>query len=378
MDRATECKKQGRYAEAGLAYRQCSINLEQYAKDAKAASDPVVTQQRHTRAQAFAVLAAQMVEAAHHQGGTNLPAGIPSETPSHSSQPEQSATASQESADPWLTGDKPTDRFDDIFGLDDVKEQIRIKLIYPFTHPENARRYAIRPGGGLLLYGPPGTGKTSIARAIAGEIDAAFFAVMPSTMLTKWLGGAEQNVAQLFAAAHQHQRSVIYIDEVEALLPRRKEDMHDAMKRVVAQFLQELDGVTKHEGTLLFVGATNHPWLIDLAAMRPGRFDSKILVPLPDWAVRRAMISRFMEVPPIAPDVSLDELTTRLDGYSGADIAQVCEVACETPFVDSVQTDVLRDVNKADFDAAFARVKPSVSTAAVEQYDRYANGQMID
>ncbi|MCL2330505.1 MAG: ATP-binding protein, partial [Phycisphaerae bacterium] len=122
-------------------------------------------------------------------------------------------------ANDWIVRDKPTIGFSDIAGLEDVKDEIRLKMIYPFQHPELAQKYAIRSGGGVLLFGPPGTGKTMLAKAIAHEIDATFFVISSAQVLSKWVGEAEQNINRLFAAAKAEPRSIIFIDEIEALVP---------------------------------------------------------------------------------------------------------------------------------------------------------------
>ena len=201
----------------------------------------------------------------------------------------------------FARAERPSTRFADIAGLEDVKEDIRLKLIYPLAHAEKARRYGIRTGGGVLLYGPPGTGKTMIARAIAGEIDAAFFSVKPSEMLSKWAGEAEKNVAELFRVARAAPLSVVFIDEIDALLPGREKDRSSIMQRLVPQFLAELDGFdTSGRNPLLFLGATNKPWALDSAVLRPGRFDAKIYVGLPDRAARRAMLAAGLRGRPVA------------------------------------------------------------------------------
>ncbi|MFH0981768.1 MAG: ATP-binding protein, partial [Planctomycetota bacterium] len=171
-------------------------------------------------------------------------------------------------ASDWIVREKPDVGFDDIAGLEDVKQEIRLKMLYPFTHPELAQRYAIPVGGGVLLYGPPGTGKTMMAKAIAKEIDATFFVVSPAQVMSKWVGEAEQNVRKLFEAAKAEPKSVIFIDEIEALVPRRKSDGSTVMARVVPQILQELEGFDrKGDRALLLVGATNKPWLLDEAIL---------------------------------------------------------------------------------------------------------------
>ena len=186
----------------------------------------------------------------------------------------------------WLVQDRPSVRFDDIAGLEEVKQQIRLKLLYPFQHPELAEQYGIHPGGGILLYGPPGTGKTMIARAVAGEIDAVFFAIKPSEIMSQWVGVAEQNLAKLFATADSYPVSVIFIDELESLAPKRRNSNSTVMQRVVPQLLAELDGFEKRHNALLMIGATNEPWAIDSAILRPGRLDRLVYVAPPDAAAR--------------------------------------------------------------------------------------------
>jgi transitional endoplasmic reticulum ATPase len=273
----------------------------------------------------------------------------------------------------WLVAERPGTRFSDVAGLDEVKEQIRLKLIYPFTHPDQAEKFGVRRGGGILLYGPPGTGKTLIARAVAGEVDASFFTVKPSEIMSKWVGEAEQNVARLFALARAEPRSVIFVDEVEALVPRRRGSNSTVMQRVVPQFLAEMEGFDRHEdeGALLFIGATNEPWSLDPAVMRPGRFDEKIYVPLPDLAARRRILELNLASRPLAPEVGLDVLAERLAGYSGADIVNICRKACAIPFVEAVEEGVERDVEMADLQAVMEGVRPSVSFRDLKRFEQF-------
>lgn len=277
---------------------------------------------------------------------------------------------------PWLIAERPATRFDDVAGLDDVKEEIRLKLIYPFTHPEQAERFGIGRGGGILLYGPPGTGKTLIARAVAGEVDAAFFSVKPSEIMSKWVGEAEQNVARLFALARAEPLSVIFVDEVESLVPKRRSSGSTVMQRVVPQFLAELEGFDRHEndGALLFIGATNEPWALDPAVMRPGRFDEKIYVPLPDLTARRRILGLNLEGRPLAADVDLDALAERLEGYSGADLVNLCRKACAIPFLEAVEDGVERGVTWNDFEVVLEEVKPSVAARDMKRFEQFRDG----
>ena len=250
---------------------------------------------------------------------------------------ESSEGDRQSSAEQWVVRERPSIRFDDVAGLDDVKEEIRIKMIYPFTHAELAERFDIKAGGGVLLYGPPGTGKTLLAKATAGELDATFFRVSAADMLSKWVGEAEQNIKKLFDAAAASERAVIFIDEIESLVPARRDEGSSVMQRVVPQILQGMEGFDKgKKQSVLFMGATNVPWQLDPAVLRPGRFDEKIYIPLPDVAARRRLLDIHLSRRPLAQDVDLDALAARLEGYSGADIKYLCDRAAVLPFLQSV------------------------------------------
>ncbi|MDP6957431.1 MAG: ATP-binding protein [Planctomycetota bacterium] len=281
-----------------------------------------------------------------------------------------STSEGEETPDEWMVAEKPGLRFDDIAGLEEVKEQIRLKMIYPFLHPEKAKKYKVRTGGGILLYGPPGTGKTMIAKAIAGELDATFFAIAPSEILNKWVGESEKNIRKLFDTARKSERAIIFLDEVEALTPpRRASESGGVMQRVVPQILNELDGFDRKEGhTLLFLGATNEPWNIDPAMMRPGRLDEKIYLGLPDEPARKKILELNMKEIPVAEDVDLDSVAHRLEGYSGADIAYLCRKVAETVFEKAIGTEHEPPIGKEDFEQVLAKFKPSVSRVDIDRY----------
>ena len=240
-------------------------------------------------------------------------------------------------ASQWIVKEKSAFRFSDVAGLEDVKQDIRLKMIYPFQHPDLAQRFAIRPGGGILLYGPPGTGKTLLAKATAGEIDATFFRISPADVLSKWVGEAEQNIKKLFDAAANEERSIIFIDEIEALVPARRDEGSSVMQRVVPQILQGVEGFDKKAGRpILLMGATNVPWQLDPAMLRPGRFDEKVYIPLPDEPARRKMLDIYLANRPLADNLDLDAFAKQLEGYSGADIKYVCDRAATIPFLESI------------------------------------------
>ncbi len=286
-------------------------------------------------------------------------------------QREKEGDSGADAAD-WIVKDKPTIGFDDIAGLEDVKEEIRLKMIYPFQHPELAKKYGIATGGGVLLYGPPGTGKTMIAKAIAHEIDATFFIVSPAQMLSKWVGEAEQNIRKLFEAAKAEPTSVIFLDETEALVPKRKSDSSTVMQRVVPQILQELEGFDRQgDRALLFIGATNRPWMLDEAMLRPGRLDAKIYVGLPDALARYRLLEIYFEGRPLADDVDFGQLCDRLGGHSGADIKNIAQRSAQLPFMEAIAGRDARPIALKDIVAVIDETSPSVNPADLVRYQKF-------
>lgn len=295
--------------------------------------------------------------------------------------PNKQAEGKEDDVSRFVPVEKPRVRFGDIAGLEDVKEQIRLKMIYPFQHREAAERFRIRRGGGILLYGPPGTGKTLIARAVAGEIEAAFFTVKPAEIMSKWVGDSEGNVARLFSTAREHERSIIFLDEIEALVPRRRESSGaggGVMARLVPQILAELEGFdTADKNPLLFMGATNEPWNLDPAILRPGRFDERVYIGLPDESARKQIFEINLKGRPLADDVDLAELATKSDGLSGADVKNICEKAAADAFLRAVRDGGGKPASesppicKQDLMTALAAVRPSVSRDDLERFLRY-------
>lgn len=277
------------------------------------------------------------------------------------------------SGEQWIVAQTPDVSMDQVAGLDDVKAVIRKRVIYPFQHPEITKKYRKRVGGGVLLYGPPGTGKTMIAKAIAHEVAATFFSVKCSDIMTKWVGEAERNLKRLFDAAREHPRAVVFMDETEAIVAKRGGDS-TVMNRVIPEFLAQVDGIQGRHPCLLMMGATNRPWDMDDAALRPGRFDELIYVPLPDLAARRAIIAITLKGLPLAQSIDIDDLARRTEGYSGADIVGLCEIAKDAPYEREISTKVAQLLEVADIDATLARVRPSVSAAALARYDKFRKG----
>ena len=231
--------------------------------------------------------------------------------------------------------EKPEVRFDDIVGLEDAKREIRLRMILPLKHPELAREYGIRQGGGLLLYGPPGTGKTMLAKAVATEIDATFYSVRSCDIMSGQVGRAETNVATLFDQLRKETRSVLFIDEIDSLVPNRKRNGSTIAQRVVSQLLGEVDGLSSSSGenTMLLVGATNLPDMVDPAMLRPGRFDAKVHVPVPSREARVELITKQLAGRPLAENIDVSLLAERTDAFSGADIRHLAEEAADKAFL---------------------------------------------
>lgn len=277
----------------------------------------------------------------------------------------------------WMVQERPSTTFADVAGLELVKEEIRLKLLYPFSHPELAEKYGVQPGGGILLFGPPGTGKTMMARAVAGEIEAAFFAIKPSEIMSQWVGMAEQNIAKLFEEARSYSVSVIFIDELEALAPKRRSSASTVMRRVVPQLLAELDGFEKRTSAMLFIGATNEPWAIDSAVLRPGRLDRLIYVPPPDLTARKRILELNLTDAPLSSAVTLDEIASSTNGFSGADMSALTRRAREHVFLESIRMQTARAIEQHDFDLILKDMQPSISDSDLDLFERFASGQNV-
>ncbi|MFP4217011.1 MAG: ATP-binding protein, partial [Phycisphaerae bacterium] len=259
---------------------------------------------------------------------------------------------------------------DDVIGLEDAKAMVRRRIVYPFSHPEAGKRFERTPGGGVLLYGPPGTGKTMLARAIAGEVDAVFLSARSSDLLTKWVGESEQNLRRLFESARDSGRAVVFLDEVDTLLPCRRGESH-VTDRLTQEFLVQMDGLGSSTEGILVIGATNRPWDMDEAALRPGRFGELVYVGLPDGPARAAMLTCRLGRVPVDADVDIDELAQRTEGFSGADLAGLCDRVKDAAFEREVVSGAPQSVRREDFAAALSQGSPSVSPAAMEHFERF-------
>ena len=249
--------------------------------------------------------------------------------------------------------------FDDIGGMESLKEQIRLTILYPILRPEIYEAYGKKIGGGIMLYGPPGCGKTHIARATASEMGAKFYVLALNEVLSQYVGETEKAITQIFETARSTSPSVIFIDEVDALGSKRSDIQSASIRWMVSQFLTELDGVVSRNDKVMVLGATNAPWNVDSALRRPGRFDRVLFVPPPDINARGEILKLHSRNRKMENGVDWSGLSRQTEYFSGADLANLVERASEKALADALKSGVLRDVTQRDFAAALKECKPS-------------------
>ncbi len=258
----------------------------------------------------------------------------------------------------WWDAEFPTLKLADVGGMEDVKRRLNIAFIGPLRNPDVLRAYGRTLRGGLLLYGPPGCGKTYIARATAGEIGARFIAIGLNDVLSMWLGESERHMHELFDSARRHAPCVLFFDEIDAIGQRRAQMRNSAGRNVVNQLLAEMDGVDTNNDGIFVLGATNHPWDVDPGLLRPGRFDRMAVVLPPDQPARAAILGSHLKGKPVR-GVDVERLAARTDGFSGADLAHLCESAIEYAVEESLAGAEPRPVGGRDFDRALKELRPS-------------------
>jgi SpoVK/Ycf46/Vps4 family AAA+-type ATPase len=250
-------------------------------------------------------------------------------------------------------------RLADVAGMAEVKQRLEAAFLAPMRNPELRRLYGKSLRGGLLLYGPPGCGKTFIARAVAGELGARFMSVSFADIIDMFVGQSERNLHELFGVARRNAPCVLFLDEVDALGQKRTQLRNTPMRSAVNQLLLELDDISSSNEGVFLLAATNHPWDVDSALRRPGRFDRTLLVLPPDEQAREAVFRHHLRQRPVA-GIDLARLARQTDGYSGADIAHICETAAERALLDSVRLGSPRMIGQPDLEASVAEVRPSL------------------
>ena len=263
----------------------------------------------------------------------------------------------------------------DVGGMEPVKRRLSAAFLAPLQNPDLRRMYGKSLRGGLLLYGPPGCGKTFIARATAGELGAKFMAVGLSDVLDMWLGESERKLHEIFEASRRNAPCVLFFDELDALGQKRSHLKHHGGRTVVNQLLAELDGIHGAENEGVFVlGATNHPWDVDAALVRPGRFDRRILVLPPDESAREAVLRYHLRGRPVG-DLDVRWIAARTTDLSGADLAHLCESAAEIALEASATSAVARPITLGDFQQALKDVRPTTRAwfETARNYALFAN-----
>jgi len=254
--------------------------------------------------------------------------------------------------------ERPTITFADVGGMQDVKDEISIKVIQPLAHPELFKAYGKSVGGGVLMYGPPGCGKTHLARATAGEANVRFLSVGIHDVLDMWLGNSEKNLHTLFDRARRNAPCVLFFDEVDALAARRS-DASKGARHVINQFLAELDGVQSSNEGVLVLAATNSPWYLDGAFRRPGRFDRVVFVPPPDAAARAAILRVLLAGKPVE-SFDVARLARKAEGFSGADLKGLVDVAIEEKLREALKRGAPTPLTEKGLSQAAKKVRPTI------------------
>lgn len=270
--------------------------------------------------------------------------------------------------------ERPRIGFDDVGGMAALKEEIRLKIIHPLAHPEIYRAYGKAVGGGVLLYGPPGCGKTHLARATAGEIKSGFISVGIHAVLDMWLGQSERNLHEVFEQARRSAPCVLFFDEVDALGASRSDMRASGGRHLINQFLAELDGADRPNEGVLILAASNAPWHLDTAFRRPGRFDRLLFVTPPDGPGRAAILRVLLRGKP-QEDVAFEDLASKTEGFSGADLKGLVDLAVESKLSEALRSGKPEPLTTRDLKAAARSVKPSTREwfATARNYALYAN-----
>lgn len=258
--------------------------------------------------------------------------------------------------------------FDQIAGLEEAKNAFREKVVYAFEHKDLYEKYGKKVGGGLLLYGLPGTGKTMFAEAASNETDSLFIPIKCSDIKSKWYGESESNVKKVFEKARKAKSAIIFFDEFEAIGAKRTDSDENGNNDLVPQILAEMQGIGSNNGNsvIMVIAATNKPWAIDSAFLRPGRFDEKIYIPLPDLIARRKIFELKLKTVP-QENLDFDYLSEITQGFNGADIGAFCDKLKMLAINKSIETNSECPITMADVRQVQETIKSSVSSEDVDR-----------
>ena len=270
--------------------------------------------------------------------------------------------------------ERPDSSFENVGGMETIKDEIRLKIIHPLTHPEIYEAYGKQVGGGILMYGPPGCGKTHLARATAGEVEAGFMSIGIHDVLDMWIGNSEKHLHQIFERARSQTPCVLFFDEVDALGASRTDMKSSAGRHLINQFLAELDGIDQANNGLLILAATNAPWHLDSAFRRPGRFDRVIFVPPPDAEGRSAILRILLSGKPV-DRIDYDHVARKTDQFSGADLESVVDIAIESKLQQAMVDGIPKPLTTKDLTKAARQVRPSTTEwfSTARNYAMFSN-----
>ncbi|KAK4345736.1 hypothetical protein RND71_035912 [Anisodus tanguticus] len=278
----------------------------------------------------------------------------------------------------------PNVSWEDIGGLENVKRELQETVQYPVEHPEKFEKFGMSPSKGVLFYGPPGCGKTLLAKAIANECQANFISIKGPELLTMWFGESEANVREIFDKARQSAPCVLFFDELDSIATQRGSSSGDAggaADRVLNQLLTEMDGMNAKK-TVFIIGATNRPDIIDPALLRPGRLDQLIYIPLPDEDSRHQIFKACLRKSPLSKDIDLRALAKYTQGFSGADITEICQRACKYAIRENIEKDIEREKRRSENPEAMEEdledEVPEIKAAHFEESMKYARRSVSD
>ena len=267
----------------------------------------------------------------------------------------------------------PNIKWEDIGGLQTIKQELKEAVEWPLKHGATFRKLGVRPPRGVLLYGPPGCGKTLLAKAVANEAESNFILVKGPELISKWVGDSEKGIREIFKKARQSAPTIIFFDEIDAIAPRRGMSMSggtNVTERVVNQLLTEMDGLEDLTDVVV-IAATNRPDIIDPGLLRPGRFDRIVLVSPPDKGARKEILKVHLAKMPLCKDVNIDTLVEKTENYVGADIEAVCREAAILAMREDIKA---KDIGMNHFEDALKKVKSSIINEEVQKYREIEEG----
>lgn len=273
-----------------------------------------------------------------------------------------------------LLFEKPDISFKDVGGMEDVKNEIGLKIIQPIKHPELYAAYGKKAGGGILMYGPPGCGKTFLAKATAGEADADFMSVDIAMVLDMWVGNSEKQLSHLFHVARHNAPIVMFFDEVDALGASRSDMKSSSSRHLINQFLSEMDGIKSKNDGMLILAATNAPWHLDPAFRRPGRFDKILFIPPPDDVAKTEILKLMLAGKPMET-IDYAAIAKKAKDFSGADLKALVDVVIEQKLTESFKTGTPTPITQKDMEKGLSKIVPSTKEwfATAKNYAMFAN-----